>query len=265
MKNLTLLCVLTFCGTATASAQVIDVDQPSTNTVMAAYNQPDLAQSFVPTMTNCAGAGVLHTAGWGSGGAFTAQLWTALPNAGGTMLASASTAASPGSWTDVYWPGVAVTPGTTYFMVYLCTDPSMAIDGDTNNPYAGGQVYANAGFGGFANYDYTFRTWSDSGPSYSIAGLAGGGSATLTVSSATPGGGVLIGYSLTGAGPTPTPFGMVDMSAPISTLPTLIADAAGVASLTTGVPGRASGFTLYTQGADLTSGTLTNSLAELIL
>jgi hypothetical protein len=104
-----------------------------------------------------------------------------------------------------------------------------------------------------------------SGLVYSTSGLVGGASATLTVSGATAGGGVLIGYSLTGAGPTNTPFGPVDMSNPITQLPVLTADGAGVASMTTMVPGRATGFTVYTQAADLTSSTLTNSLAEVVL
>jgi hypothetical protein len=108
----------------------------------------------------------------------------------------------------------------------------------------------------------------DSGPStpvYSVVGLVGGGTATLTVDNATPSGGVLIGYSLTGAGPTNTPFGPVDMSAPITSLPTLTANGTGTASMSTGVPARASGFTVYTQAADLGTGVLSNSLAELIL
>ena len=103
------------------------------------------------------------------------------------------------------------------------------------------------------------------GLNYSIANLVGGSTATLTISGATAGGGVLIGYSLTGAGPTNTPFGPVDMSAPITQLPALTADGAGVAAMSTGVPGRASGFTVYTQAADLATGTLTNSLAEVVL
>jgi len=102
-------------------------------------------------------------------------------------------------------------------------------------------------------------------PVYNISGLAGGGTATLTISGVTPGGVVIIGYSLAGAGPTMTPFGLVDISAPISQLPSLLGSASGVASMSTGVPGRASGFTLYTQGADVTSATLSNSLAEPIL
>ena len=135
-------------------------------------------------------------------------------------------------------------------------------------------------FDGMANVQIGFRyfgtdahTWwiddvlvdNGPGPSYSISGLAGGGTATLTVAGATPGGGVLLGYSLAGAGPTMTPFGLVDISAPISQLPSLTANASGVASLSTGVPSRATGFTLFTQGADLATATLTNSLAEPIL
>jgi len=76
---------------------------------------------------------------------------------------------------------------------------------------------------------------------------------------------VMIGYSITGAGPTMTPYGLVDMSLPISVLATVTADAAGLASMTTGIPSRASGVTVYTQAVDLTSGNLTNSLAEPIL
>jgi hypothetical protein len=100
---------------------------------------------------------------------------------------------------------------------------------------------------------------------YTVTGLVGGGTVTLTVTGATAGGGVLLGYSLTGAGPTMTPFGLADMSAPITTLPALTANATGVATLSTSVPSRASGFTVYTQGADLGTSTLTNSLAEVIL
>jgi hypothetical protein len=35
--------------------------------------------------------------------------------------------------------------------------------------------------------------------------------------------------------------------------------------MSTGIPARATGFTVYTQAADLGSGMLTNSLAEVIL
>jgi hypothetical protein len=100
---------------------------------------------------------------------------------------------------------------------------------------------------------------------YAVSGLVGGGTVTFEVSGATPGGNVLVGYSLAGAGPTMTPFGLVDISAPISQLPTMAVNALGVASFSTTVPPQTSGFTLFTQGADLATATLTNSLAEPIL
>lgn len=100
---------------------------------------------------------------------------------------------------------------------------------------------------------------------YSISGLVAGGTATLTVVGATAGGDVLIGYSVTGAGPTATSFGIVDMSAPITQLPILTANSVGIAATVAGVPIQASGKTLYSQAVDISSGALTNSIAQLIL
>ena len=102
-------------------------------------------------------------------------------------------------------------------------------------------------------------------PTLSISNLVGGQSATIFFSNMTPGGGVIIGYSLTGAGPTMTPFGLVAMSPPITALPTITADAAGTGGLSVNVPSAASGFTVYAQAADVASGGLSNSLAELVL
>jgi len=96
-------------------------------------------------------------------------------------------------------------------------------------------------------------------------GLVANANATLTITGATPGGNVLIGYSLTGAGPTNTPFGPVDMSNSITQLPALVVSGSGVASITTMVPQRAFGFTVYPQAADLSTSMLTNSLAEVVL
>ena len=103
------------------------------------------------------------------------------------------------------------------------------------------------------------------GPSLAASGLAAGGTVTFTVTDATPGGNVLLGYSTTGAGPTVTPFGSVDLSAPIRSMPTLIADAAGVASMSATVPAGASGTTLYMQGVDMGTSDLTNAIAETVL
>lgn len=103
------------------------------------------------------------------------------------------------------------------------------------------------------------------GFTYAIANLVAGSTATFSVTGATAFGNVIIAYSLTGAGPTVTPFGTADMSAPIKTLTTMSADAAGAASFSPVVPGGVAGVTLYTQCLDVTAGALSNSLAEIIL
>ena len=101
--------------------------------------------------------------------------------------------------------------------------------------------------------------------SYAVTPLVSGTMATLSVVSATPGGDVMGGYSLTGAGPTTTPLGLVNMSPPISTLPMLTANSGGLATFSAMIPPRLSGLTVYTQAADLATSTLTNSLTLPVL
>jgi hypothetical protein len=98
---------------------------------------------------------------------------------------------------------------------------------------------------------------------YSITPMTAGGPVTFTVTGAVPSSTVILGYSLSGAGPINTAFGIVDMTPPISRFPNLTADATGVASITLTVPGNAGGVTLYTQG--LNAGVLTNSLAPTVM
>ena len=100
------------------------------------------------------------------------------------------------------------------------------------------------------------------GLTYAITPMTGGASATFSISGAAPSTVCRIGYSLSGAGPINTQYGVVDMSLPITLLPLLNADANGDAALTLTVPYGASGRTVYTQG--LNGSTLTNSLIETI-
>ncbi|KAA3610821.1 MAG: hypothetical protein DWQ01_07895 [Planctomycetota bacterium] len=103
-------------------------------------------------------------------------------------------------------------------------------------------------------------------PIYSIGNLVAGSVATLDIINATPGSTVLIGYSVTGAGPTTTPFGDVAMSPPILQLPPQTADVNGEVHLPVGVPISALGLTLYTQAGELSGGgaILSNALAEVV-
>ena len=138
----------------------IDQNQPSGPTYMAGFVQGDLAQSFMQTNGNIAGAGILLQTGIGSTDNVTIQLWDLLPNAGGTMLTEATATGTAGSWVDVYWSAVPITPMTTYYLVFV-GNTTLGISGDLNNPYPNGNVFANPGFGPFPEYDYGFRTYYD--------------------------------------------------------------------------------------------------------
>lgn len=136
----------------------IDQNQPDGSVYMAAFSQTCLAQSFQQTHDNIAGAGIKLQSGIGSSDNVTIQLWTGLPNAGGTMLTSASATGTQGQWVDVYWTPVTVTPGTTYFLVFT-GNTTLGISGSLSNPYPYGCVYANSGYMQFPSYDYAFRTY----------------------------------------------------------------------------------------------------------
>lgn len=145
-----------------AQGQVIDQLQADSSVYMAAFSQTDLAQSFQQSANNIVGAGIFLQAGVGTTDDVTISLWDALPNDGGSMLATGTVLGTQNTWVDVFWGYVGVTPGTTYFLVFS-GNQTLGIGGSTANPYADGQVYANPGFGSFPNFDYAFRTWADDG------------------------------------------------------------------------------------------------------
>ena len=145
-----------------AFADTIDQDAPTNNAFMAAFSQSDLAQSFQQAASNVSGAGIFLQAGQGSTGAVTISLYDKLPNNGGSLLAQGSGMGTQGSWFDVLWAPVSVVANSTYFLVFT-GDGGLGIAGDTANGYARGNVFANPGFGSFASFDYTFRTYNDVG------------------------------------------------------------------------------------------------------
>lgn len=161
-----------------AAQYVIDQNQPSGPSPMAAFSQTDLAQSFQPGVTPCSGAGILLDPGFGTTDTVTIQLWTGLPNAGGTMLAQGSALGTAGEWVDVHWMPVPVTVGQTYYLVFV-GNTTLAIAGDTSNPYPYGQVYANAGYESFPSFDYAFRTWT--GQAAAVPALGGAGLAVFAL------------------------------------------------------------------------------------
>jgi hypothetical protein len=153
--------MLILVGSCSHAGVVLDQQQLSGPTYMAAFSQTDLAQSFQQAYSNVAGAGIQLQSGVGTTGDITIALYDNLPNAGGTLLANGTAlGASAGSWADVFWTPVSVVPNTTYYLVFT-TNQAMGIAGDTTNPYSRGQVYANPGYEAFPQYDYAFRTYAD--------------------------------------------------------------------------------------------------------
>jgi len=103
------------------------------------------------------------------------------------------------------------------------------------------------------------------GPSLATSPLTAGSTATMAVTGATPFGTVFLAYSLAGGGPTVTPFGVADLSAPIKVLTSSTADVGGDAAFILPVPGGASGVTVWFQALDDASGDFSNGLMETVL
>jgi len=78
-------------------------------------------------------------------------------------------------------------------LVFETSSPQIfaCVAGSTNNPYAGGLLYANAGYGPFQSFDYTFRTYS-CGASVDLSWtgpniVSGANTATPTINPPAPG------------------------------------------------------------------------------
>jgi len=142
---------------------VIEVNQDVEDACMATVDQTGLAQSYVPLEDQSAGAGIKFTTA-STGLDVELSLWDGLPNAGGTMLASGITQTDGTFWADVFWdPVMNVTVGNTYYIVIDGDVTLPCVAGSINDPYPGGNVFANAGYTPFPAFDYTFRTYSCDG------------------------------------------------------------------------------------------------------
>lgn len=97
-----------------------------------------------------------------------------------------------------------------------------------------------------------------------VRDLRAGEEASVALLGGTPGGSLGLAYSLTGPGPTSTPFGLVSLSLPILQLPSRNADAFGGGVWAADLPGSASGAPIWLQGYDVVSGTLTPGVAAVI-
>jgi len=203
-----------------------------------------------------------------------------------TVLASGLSAPCSGTniptFVDLAGNGVVLSAGTTYGIYFDSVDYALGASIRYTNGTGTNEIYSNSdllletktgqGSPAFSGTTFSPRVWngtiyydtlSGGGLSYSITGMIAGQTATFSITGATPNSNCIIGYSLGGAGPINTSYGIVDMTPPISQFPVISSDANGDASFQVNVPPNAVGRTLYTQA--LNNGNLTNSLAEVVL
>jgi hypothetical protein len=114
--------------------------------------------------------------------------------------------------------------------------------------------------------EYTLTT-ADQPPMLASSPLVAGQFGFLTVSNATPGATILVGYSLSGPGSTSSPYGDILLDAPFGQFPSGTANALGLFSIVDVVPLSLSGATIWLQALEITgpgTGLLSNGLAEAV-
>jgi hypothetical protein len=149
---------LAFTGTVSA-AVVIDQDNTQLSEgIMSSFLNGSQVQSFQQSASNIAGAGILLE---GSGSdSITINLYDLLPlpESGATLLATGSAVGVGGSWVDVYWGEVSISPDTTYYLEFSGSD--LATTADLQNRYSRG-IYYSSSLSGFPAYDLIFRTYAN--------------------------------------------------------------------------------------------------------
>ena len=88
-------------------------------------------------------------------------------------------------------------------------------------------------------------------PRFLSASATAGATGTISVTGGTPGNSLLLGYSLAGAGPTPTQYGTLALSGPFVQLPAQTFDASGDVNMVVNVPASAAGATVHLHGLEL--------------
>lgn len=218
-----------------------------------------------------AGVDVWYKSGSYAGHENTPESWTWLGND------NKAVSSGPDAYTTIAVSSPTLYAGSTYSF-YIRVG-----NGDTINYTSGSSSWGNSdmtincgvGLGGANPFgtDITDRTWNgrlryrsaDDAPHMTIDDLVGGGSGEITFSNCSPGGTVYSAYSLKGGGPTSTAWGTVYMTRPWVDLAPLTADPNGEAKVPVSVPISLTGRTIWMQGLDWESSTLTNGVETTVL
>lgn len=168
LQQMTIAAAIALGGGAASAANVIDQNAPTKVDYypLTVFSFGDVAQSFQQSATNISGAGIFLFPNWGTTDVVTISLWDNLPNQSvAKRLATASEKGTQGTWFDVFWEPVSITPDTTYYLVFEGTTNTLAISGDpSGGGYSRGMMFSSSGylgpFAGFPNYDHAFRTYA---------------------------------------------------------------------------------------------------------
>jgi hypothetical protein len=101
------------------------------------------------------------------------------------------------------------------------------------------------------------------GPGLTLTNLVAGQTASLAIANATPSGPLFVGYSLTGQGPFPSYWGLIDLSPPVLTF-TVMADAQGGVSMPLAVPPALAGERVWMKALDLVGSHPTTSFTGIV-
>ena len=166
MKTSVLMLIVGACGSAASGQTVVDQENIADFAAGLAYigtgSPAQVAQEFKQTNGNISGASIQLGSFWGSD-TVTLGIYTGDPYLGGTLVSGAigTGSGSPGSWIDVFWPAVSITPGASYWL---------GVEGTTGGGVVcyttPGSVYPSGGWHYYGtdyteSYDMGFKTWYD--------------------------------------------------------------------------------------------------------
>lgn len=143
----------------------------------------------------------------------------------------------------------------------LPTAVGWQMSGRTTNPFLGQLDEVRLSTGALTPDDFLLSY----GITLNVANLVAGQMATTQVTRSAQGNNIVVGFSFAGDGPTPTQWGLAQLSPPVMQSPLLHANASGSATFMARVPASAAGRTVWIQALDLTDSVFSNGLQEVIL
>lgn len=119
-------------------------------------------QTFMQTANKISGASVFLGSYWGSGNVTLSVYSTNPYNDGGANPVPGATGTvygSTGTWADVFWSPVNITPNQTYFLAFQ-GDNNEVITYTYGDTYTSGDAYWYGSPASQNYYDFAFKTWA---------------------------------------------------------------------------------------------------------